>query len=60
MTKVFSLLLVRKHGPDERSFVRACDNEGNTALHLAVQNGQIEVSRANAVRPRLSEQLGAH
>ena len=25
-------------------YVRAQDNEGNTALHLAVQNGQIEVT----------------
>lgn len=36
-----------KQGASERTFVQATDNEGSAALHLAVQNGQIEV-RATA------------
>ena len=29
-----------KHVSNDRAYIRAADNEGNTALHLAVQNGK--------------------
>jgi len=35
----------QRHGSDnETNYIKAYDKEGNTALHLAVQNGSIEVS----------------
>ena len=35
----------QRYGPDrEINYIKAADNEGNTALHLAVQNGCGEVN----------------
>jgi len=37
--------LAQRHGStNEKNYIKAYDKEGNTALHLAVQNGSIEVS----------------
>ena len=39
-----------KQGEEQlRQYVKAVDNEGNTALHLSVQNGSEEVSSAKMV-----------
>ena len=43
MQMVIPLFLAQKQLGTVDYYVRAQDNEGNTALHLAVQNGQIEV-----------------
>lgn len=38
------MVVVQKLGPDRlRDYVRQCDNEGSSALHLAVANGEIKV-----------------
>jgi len=35
----------QRHGSaNEKNYIKACDKEGNTALHLAVQNGSTEVN----------------
>ncbi len=37
--------VVQKLGPDKlRDYVRQCDNEGSSALHMAVSNGVKEVT----------------
>jgi len=34
----------QRYGPDNKqNYIKAYDKDGNTALHLAVQNGSIEV-----------------
>ena len=45
---VIDMLTVQKQGDkSEREYVKAADNEGNTALHLAVQNGCEKVHQSS-------------
>jgi ankyrin repeat protein len=38
----------QRHGSNnEKNYIKAGDKEGNTALHLAVQNGSFEVRQAS-------------
>jgi ankyrin repeat protein len=42
-TTLFSVSAQRHGSNNEKNYIKAGDKEGNTALHLAVQNGSFEV-----------------
>jgi len=45
----------QRHGcENEKKHIKACDKEGNTALHLAVQNGSTEVQLVDKLMRRES------